>query len=48
MTYLLKLLVWVERWTEKVVGAVLRGSMAVLARVLKRGRHRSWRRPQGA
>jgi hypothetical protein len=41
---LIPLLERLEQATERVSGALLRGSAAVLSRALRRGPHRPWRR----
>jgi hypothetical protein len=46
MKRLASLLTWPQRRIQWLVGYVLSGCVAVLAFVLRRGRHREWRREQ--
>jgi hypothetical protein len=48
MIVLTRFLAWVDSWTERGLGAAVRWLVAVLARLLRRGRHRSWRSPHGS
>jgi hypothetical protein len=40
---LLRAVNWVERLTFRILGVVVRAVTALLARILRRGRFRSWR-----
>ncbi len=46
MTWILRILEWVERWTERVVGGVLVGLAHMVTFATRRGRYRRWRREQ--
>lgn len=46
MKRLASLLTWLQRRIQWFLGHVLSGGVAALALVLRRGRHREWRREQ--
>jgi hypothetical protein len=41
---LTRIATWIDKVLSIVVGTVLQGAMAALTFVLRRGRHRGWRR----
>jgi hypothetical protein len=40
----LKAAEWVERWVFRILGVLVRGVTAVLAKIMRRGRFRLWRK----
>jgi hypothetical protein len=44
MNTVLRVAEWVERWVFRLLDPVVRVGTAALARILRRGRFRSWRR----
>jgi hypothetical protein len=40
----LRALNWLETWTFRILGALVREVTALLTRILRRGRFRPWRR----
>jgi hypothetical protein len=44
MELLARIATWIDHVVSAVVAVVLRGAMATLAFVLRRGKHRAWRR----
>jgi hypothetical protein len=44
MNTLTRIATWVERVAIAVIGQVVRGTAALLTVVLRRGKHRAWRR----
>jgi hypothetical protein len=42
----LRVLEVLEAWTERILGTLLRATAGALTRLLRRGRHRNWRREQ--
>jgi hypothetical protein len=40
----LRVVEWVEKWVFRISGVVVEGITAMVARVLRRGRFRPWRR----
>jgi hypothetical protein len=47
MSTFIRLLTWIDSRVEHALGILFRGLAATLAWMLRRGRHRSWRRPSG-
>ena len=35
---------WIEKWAFRIVGALVKQLTALLAKILRRGRYRPWRR----
>jgi hypothetical protein len=44
MNTLTRIATWIERVATAVIGQVVRGAAALLTLVLRRGKHRDWRR----
>jgi hypothetical protein len=40
----LRVVDWIERWVFRILGAFVERVTALLARILRRGRFRPWRR----
>jgi len=47
MPAFIRLLTWIDTRVEHALAILFRGLAATLAWTLRRGRHRSWRRPSG-
>jgi hypothetical protein len=47
MPAFIRLLTWIDSRLEHALGIAFRGLAAALAWMLRRGRHRSWRRDSG-
>ncbi len=46
MTWIASILTWLQRRIQWIVARVLAGGIGALTFVLRRGRHREWRRDQ--